>query len=212
MIGPGDQRAPAGRGHLRASQTAREQVIDVLKAAFVQGRLAKDEFDLRVGQALASRTYADLAALTADIPAGLTDDLSPRKPARESVNKKAVAALTCATVAPVGMWRVATMIPDGLAVPVTVVFALCVAGVLLGWPVLLLIWLDTRAGRQSGRGRPPAAGQQPGRVRDDPALPGAVPDQTRVDLRIHRSVQGRRRSAGRGARTPRGIRPVADAG
>ena len=212
MVGPGDQRAPAGRGHLRASQTAREQVIDVLKAAFVQGRLAKDEFDLRVGQALASRTYADLAALTAGIPAGLTEDLSPREPARESVNKKALAALTCATVAPVGMWRVATMIPDGLAVPVTVVFALCVAGVLIGWPVLFLIWLDTRAGRQSGRGRPPAAGQQPGRVRDDPALPGAVPDQTRVDLRIHRSMEGRRRSAGRGARTPRGIRPVADAG
>ena len=29
--------------------------------------LAKDEFDLRVGQALASRTYADLAAVTADL-------------------------------------------------------------------------------------------------------------------------------------------------
>ena len=33
------------------------------------GLLTKDEFDLRVGQALASRTYADLGALTADIPA-----------------------------------------------------------------------------------------------------------------------------------------------
>ena len=49
----------------------REQVIGVLKAAFVQGLLAKHEFGLRVGQTLASRTYAELAALTADLPAGL---------------------------------------------------------------------------------------------------------------------------------------------
>jgi hypothetical protein len=47
-------------------------VIDMLKAAFVQGRLTWDEFDMRVGQALAARGYARLAALTADIPAGLT--------------------------------------------------------------------------------------------------------------------------------------------
>ena len=37
-------------GRLRTSRAEREQVIDVLKAAFVQGRLAKDEFDLRVSQ------------------------------------------------------------------------------------------------------------------------------------------------------------------
>jgi hypothetical protein len=31
-------------------------VIGTLKAAFMESMLAKDEFDLRVGQALASRT------------------------------------------------------------------------------------------------------------------------------------------------------------
>jgi hypothetical protein len=51
-------------------------VIGTLKAAFVQGRLVKDEFDLRVGQALAPRTYAELAALTADLPAGLAFGMS----------------------------------------------------------------------------------------------------------------------------------------
>ena len=45
----------------------REQVIEALKAAFVQGRLGKDDFDQRVGQALAA--YAELDELTADIPA-----------------------------------------------------------------------------------------------------------------------------------------------
>jgi hypothetical protein len=43
-------------------------VIDMLKAAFVQGRLSKDEFDLRVSQAFGSRTWAELDALTRDIP------------------------------------------------------------------------------------------------------------------------------------------------
>jgi hypothetical protein len=47
-------------------------VIDILKAAFVHGMLAKDEFDLRVGQAFASRTRIELSALTADLPARLT--------------------------------------------------------------------------------------------------------------------------------------------
>jgi Domain of unknown function (DUF1707) len=72
MAGPGDEIAAGagGRGHLRASHTDREQVIGTLKAAFVQGMLAKDEFDAGVGQTLAARTYADLAALTADLPAG----------------------------------------------------------------------------------------------------------------------------------------------
>jgi Domain of unknown function (DUF1707) len=57
-----------GRGRVRASDADRELVIDTLKSAFVQGRLTKDEFCLRVGHALASRTYADLAVVTADIP------------------------------------------------------------------------------------------------------------------------------------------------
>jgi capsular polysaccharide biosynthesis protein len=49
----------------------REHVVDVLKAAFVQGRLTKDEFDQRMGQALGSRIFAELTATTADLPAGL---------------------------------------------------------------------------------------------------------------------------------------------
>jgi DNA-binding XRE family transcriptional regulator len=71
-----------GRGGLRASDADREQAIDVLKAAFVQGRLARAEFEARVGQALASRTYAELAAATDGIPGRLTADTPPGMPAR----------------------------------------------------------------------------------------------------------------------------------
>ena len=80
MAEPGDEIAAGASGHsrLRASHADRDQVIGVLKAAFVQGRLAKDEFDLRVGRALAARTYGDLAALTTDLPAGLAAAPPPR--------------------------------------------------------------------------------------------------------------------------------------
>jgi uncharacterized protein DUF1707 len=61
-----------GRGHLRAAHADRERVIEALKIAFAQGRLDTDELDDRVGRAFASRTYAELAALTADIPASQT--------------------------------------------------------------------------------------------------------------------------------------------
>jgi hypothetical protein len=54
------------------------QVIGTLTAAYVKGQPDKDELDLRVGRAFASRTYADLATLTADLPA------SWRKPSRAS--------------------------------------------------------------------------------------------------------------------------------
>ena len=82
MTGPEDEMAAgeAGRGSVRAYRE-REQAIKVLKAAFVQGLLAKDEFDLRLGQTFAARTYAELVAVTADLPAGLPA-ARPRKPAR----------------------------------------------------------------------------------------------------------------------------------
>jgi hypothetical protein len=67
-------------GHLRASDADREQVLEFLKTAFVQGRLTMDELDARAGQALVSRTYGELAALTADLPPGPARVL-PRPPA-----------------------------------------------------------------------------------------------------------------------------------
>ena len=69
MTGP-EYPAAAGRDRLRVGHADREQVIEALKDAFVQGRLTRDELDVRAGRALAARTRADLAALTADIPGG----------------------------------------------------------------------------------------------------------------------------------------------
>ncbi len=89
ITGPEDGAA-AGRGRLRASRADREHVIDTLKTAFADGRLDKDELDDRVGQALAARTYAELATVTADIPADPAQAPRPRRAARPPVNKEAV--------------------------------------------------------------------------------------------------------------------------
>ena len=120
---PDQTPAVAGHGHLQASHADREQVVSMLKAAYVQGRLGKDEFDLRVDQAFGSGTYAELAAVTADLPAGLAtakrsqpaqaQDEPVRRPGRRmalaaiSVLAAMVMALALATAAapgpPVGM-------------------------------------------------------------------------------------------------------------
>ncbi|HEY3980239.1 MAG TPA: DUF1707 domain-containing protein [Streptosporangiaceae bacterium] len=68
---------PPGHGHLRASQADRERAIDVLKAAFAEGRLDQEEYTDRVGLAHASRTYDDLGALVADLPVGPFGTLAP---------------------------------------------------------------------------------------------------------------------------------------
>jgi len=66
---PYGQVGPAQLGMLAAAAD-RERTIDVLKAAFGEGRLNKEEFDSRSARVMAARTYADLNAIVADLPAG----------------------------------------------------------------------------------------------------------------------------------------------
>lgn len=92
-----------GRSRLRASDADRDLVVDTLKAAFVQGRLTQDELGTRAGQALASRTYGELAALTADITTRLIETqplpTAVQVPARTRVPAPAQARIDKRTVA-----------------------------------------------------------------------------------------------------------------
>lgn len=169
MAGPGDEvtAGAASRGRLRAAHADREQVIEVLKAAFVQGQLDRDEFGLRIGQALASRTYADLAALTADIAPGGLAGARPLPAAGEPANtrKKAAAALACATVALLAGVVALPPLPDGSPAETWVIAAIFVLSgiVATGWFLLLHAWLEERAGRQSAQGLPPGEGGEASR-------------------------------------------------
>jgi uncharacterized protein DUF1707 len=163
MAEPGNEAAAGvlGRGHLRASHADREQVIGVLKIAFVQGRLSKDELDTRVGNTLAARTYADLAAITADLPSGLIAVRPSRKPARARTRPpvgKMVAG--AALVVPPPAMVAATVLTGsdflaGLTLLVVVFF-------FIAWMVagaqMLLNWHDKRS-----RGQLPPQQTQPGR-------------------------------------------------
>ncbi|MGH3120757.1 MAG: DUF1707 SHOCT-like domain-containing protein [Streptosporangiaceae bacterium] len=86
--------AGSGRGRLRASHADREHVVGTLKAAYVHGLVTKDEFDARVSQTFASRTYAELALITADLPAGLAAAPPPPRPGLAKANPPAHANLT----------------------------------------------------------------------------------------------------------------------
>ena len=164
MAGPGDEIAAGAASHsrLRATHADREQVIEVLKAAFVQGRLDRDEFELRVGRALASRTYADLAALTGDIASDRPARARPLQHASEPANKKkkAAATLACATLALLAGVVALPPLPDGSPAEMSVIAATFVlfGTVATGWLLLLNAWLEERAGRQSPRGLPPGEG------------------------------------------------------
>jgi hypothetical protein len=140
----------AGRGHLRASHSDRDHVIDALKAAFVQGRLTRDEFDLRVSQTLTSRTYADLARLTADLPARPTGARLGHEPA-PPVNRPLLWGAYAVLVAAVGVMVVA--FPAGSLLLLTT----GVLAILIAAPVAGMLTLDSWREDRS-RGQLPQAG------------------------------------------------------
>jgi uncharacterized protein GlcG (DUF336 family) len=57
-----------GRPDMLASEADREAAQAELKQAFEDQRLSQDEFEARVGKAVAARTQGELAQLTQDIP------------------------------------------------------------------------------------------------------------------------------------------------
>jgi DUF1707 SHOCT-like domain len=148
----------------------REQVIAALKAAYVQGRLTKEEFDLRVGMALA--IYAELDALTADIPAASPTVAAPAaresavtaraELAREAANKKMIRQGTGAIAGLTFVLVTALIMPYG-PVPAVLVGALltCFVAMLSAGLLTLLSWaMDRRSGAQGSGG---ATGARPAR-------------------------------------------------
>jgi hypothetical protein len=162
MAGSEDELAAGAgdRSSLRASDADREQVITVLKSAFTQGRLTRDEFYLRATQVFASRTYADLDALTADIPAGLAKP-QPPEPARQPDSKRLIRRGT-AVGAGAGMVIPAVTImlaggPPVFAVFFGVLISASIAVLLPGFLTLLSWVFDRDFSGQPSQGPPPSA-------------------------------------------------------
>jgi hypothetical protein len=66
-----------GPGTLRASHADRDRVVETLRVAAGDGRLSAEELDERLELALNARTYAELAALTTDLPATAEAGIMP---------------------------------------------------------------------------------------------------------------------------------------
>jgi len=238
MAGPGDNTAAAesrGDGDLRASHADRDQVIDTLKTAFVQGRLTADELEARVDQVHASRTYAELADVTADIPgadisAGLAAAAPARPPApvrhRRPLVRAAAGSGGCAVVAFAALrifdvietqpWTGPGPAPNHsllLVLLVVAVAAVVVALFILGYGVGTSI--EMRRSRRRLPLRPGPGGHAlEARPHEgtghDPVPPGPRTDQTRADLRSDISWPARPRSSRRDTRSRHGIRPAPD--
>jgi hypothetical protein len=160
MTVPGDQIAAAlaGRGRLRASHVDREQVVGTLKTAFVQGRLTRDELDTRVDQAYASRTYAELAEVTTDIPTGPVGTRPPRDPWRAT---KLAWRSVYALILPAIVTLIA--LPGGQGNPsMAVVVTTTLVTYLLFWLVGLAAMVGSRHQKRSAGQLPPRSAQGAG--------------------------------------------------
>lgn len=148
---PGDHIAGDSLGHgpPGPSQADREQVITVLKTAFVQGRLTREEFDTRVGLACTSQSYAELTAVTADLPAWLILARPPRQLARTrpslSMNEALSAGAFVMIAALVGM--MAAVADHSAIAVITVAVVIAIIGILAFGALMVTSWRDVRKHR-----------------------------------------------------------------
>ena len=208
MTGP-DEGGLAGRGHLRAAQADREQAVTVLKAAYAQGRLTKDELEARAGQAFSSRTYAELAVLTADLPAASpaatgSDAPWPRPSTPARTMAKAARRSGVCLLAAIALVEGAYL-ADNFLLIVAAFFALIAASGFFGYGIL-----DAWEERRSHARMPPGPGRRHpgsgGHLHGDNAAPtgfGPTPDDgTRADSRARQPERDRRHPSGRGIPVP----------
>jgi hypothetical protein len=135
----------ASDGGMRASDSDRERVVEVLGVAYTEGRLSLDEFDDRTTAAYAAKTWGELRTLTGDLPVGTSLDV-------QSPLAEPDLSLT-----PAGQARPQHGVVFFPVLPVAIAFLILASSahvVLLFLPmiILLIAWRATRPGRNSGRG------------------------------------------------------------
>lgn len=114
----------------RATHQDRDRVVDVLRLAAGDGRLTLEELDERVGTALTARTYGELTALVADLPAAPD---TPAGPPGTPEPKNLVIECDHSGARRTGQWRV----PRRMQLRVTTGgVTLDFTQAILSWPLL----------------------------------------------------------------------------
>ena len=150
MMRPGEEIVANGAA-LPVTYADRERVIRTLKAAYKQGRLTEAEHDERTAQASASRSRAELAALTADLPDGLTAVPPTARDVRIAVGMIIAAAGVLAAILLTN--------PDNILAFLAALGA--IATLILVPPITVGLIIDVRHQKRSG-GQPPPGELPPG--------------------------------------------------
>ena len=127
-------RRPEQVETLRAADADRHKIADQLKAALDEGRLSLGEYDERVRDAYAARTYADLLVIVADLPQpGLSAaEVNARRAA--DLKRDARRMPTALSV----LWTIYGALA-AVNLVVWVLVATTVDGYIYPWPVWLLV-------------------------------------------------------------------------
>ncbi|HEV3054680.1 MAG TPA: DUF1707 domain-containing protein [Solirubrobacteraceae bacterium] len=94
------------RSTIRASDADRDSVVDRLRTAAAEGRLAAHELEHRVTTALKAKTYGELDATVADLPGAQRE----RRPARRAAGVVRAHPALLLVAIPVAMIVVAAMV------------------------------------------------------------------------------------------------------
>jgi len=119
---------------MRAADADRHKVADELKAALEEGRLSLGEYDDRLREVYAARTYADLLGLVADLP-------KPGLSAADVNARRMAEARRLARRMPLALQVLWTIWASVAAVNIAVWFLVVVttAGHIYPWPIWLLV-------------------------------------------------------------------------
>ncbi len=150
----------AKRGTLRASDADREQIIDRLRTASAEGRLAAHELEHRVTTALKARTYSELDATVADLP-------SDRRPARPSAQRQVVSTVRAHPAL--------LLVAIPVALLVVAVTMLLLTGLVVIWALSIVLGSSCAGNRRRHHGGPFALGHRMGAQRWGPGRPDARP-------------------------------------
>jgi hypothetical protein len=148
-------------GAIRASDSDRERVVDLLRGGYTEGRLTLEEFDERTTAAYAARTWSQLRELTSDLPV----EVNLRRPPGSAVGPPP--GRPAAQPGP-GMPPVPAGRPGFFPVLPFVILFIVLAGsvhaaALAVLPAIVIFMVCLRAsGRRGGGHRPPPGGYPPG--------------------------------------------------